>query len=245
MSPSAQARTDLPTEAMGFHTTHWTVVLAAQAGKDTAGAEALASLCSTYWYPLYAFVRRSGYNCHDAEDLTQGFFYSFLRRKSLTQVSPLAGKFRSYLLTCLKHFLANERRRAQTQRRGAGVREISFDAEEAETRYLAEPADNVTPDVLFERRWAFTVIDRVLENLRQDKAALFDDLRTLLPGDAANISHAELAARHGMSVGALDVALHRFRQRFGALLHEQVVRTVSSPDEVEQELRYLVSVLGS
>src|SRR5215472_12630092 len=141
MSPSAQARTDLPTEAMGFHTAHWTVVLAAQAGHDTSAAEALASLCSTYWYPLYAFVRRSGYNRHDAEDLTQGFFYSFLRRESLTHVNPLAGKFRSYLLTCLKHFMANERRRAQTQRRGGGVQEIPFDTEEAETRYLAEPAD--------------------------------------------------------------------------------------------------------
>jgi RNA polymerase sigma-70 factor (ECF subfamily) len=160
------------------------------------------------------------------------------------------GKFRSYLLTCLKHFLANERRRAQTQRRGGGVREIPFDTEEAETRYQAEPADNVTPDVLFERRWAFTVIDRVLESLRQeyvqrDKGALFDDLRGLLPGDGVVGSRAELAVRHGMSAGALDVALHRFRQRFGALLHEQVVRTVSSPDEVEPELRYLVSVLGS
>jgi RNA polymerase sigma-70 factor (ECF subfamily) len=250
MSPSAQARADLPTEAMGFHTTHWTVVLAAQAGHDTSAAAALANLCSTYWYPLYAFIRRSGLSCHDAEDLTQGFFYSFLRRESLTHVNPLAGKFRSYLLTCLKHFLSNERRRAQTQRRGAGVQEIPFDTEAAETRYLAEPADHVTPDVLFERRWAFTVLDGVLDNLRQeylqrDKGTLFDDLRALLPGDAAIGSRAELAARHGMSVGALDVALHRFRQRFGALLREQVVRTVSSPDEVEQELRYLVSVLGS
>jgi RNA polymerase sigma-70 factor (ECF subfamily) len=250
MSPSAQARAEVSTEAMGFHTTHWTVVLAAQSGHDTAAAGALASLCSTYWYPLYAFVRRSGYNRHDAEDLTQGFFYSFLKRESLAHVSPLAGKFRSYLLTCLKHFLANERRRAQTQRRGGGLQEIPFDGDAAETRYLAEPADNATPDVLFERRWAFTVLDRVLENLRQeyvqrDKGALFEDLRGLLPGDAVIGSRAELAARHGLSVGALDVALHRFRQRFGALLREQVVGTVSSPDEVEQELRYLVSVLGN
>jgi RNA polymerase sigma-70 factor (ECF subfamily) len=241
---------DTPTEAMGFHTTHWTVVLTAGAGKDTVATEALANLCSSYWYPLYAFVRRSGLNRHDAEDLTQGFFYSFLRRDSLAQVNPQAGKFRSYLLASLKNFMANERRRSQAQRRGAGVQEVSLDAEAAETRYLAEPADNLTPDLLFERRWAFTVLDQVLERLRheytqRDKAALFDDLRALLPGDAASVPRPELAARHGMSVGALDVALHRLRQRFGVLLREQVVRTVSSPDEVGEELRYLISVLGA
>jgi len=250
MTPAKPARDDVPTTALGFHTTHWTAVLTAQTGQDAAAGEALASLCSTYWYPLYAFIRRSGFGCHDAEDLTQGFFYSFLRRDSLTNVSPLAGKFRSYLLACLKHFLANERRRTQAQRRGAGVPEIPLDGETAETRYLAEPADYLTPDVLFERRWAFTVLDRALEDLRQEyvqrnKGALFDDLRDLLPGDAASLSHAELAARHGLSVGALDVALHRFRQRFGVLLREQVVRTVSSRDEVDEELRYLVSLLGT
>jgi RNA polymerase sigma factor (sigma-70 family) len=250
MSPSASPRTEFPTEAMGFHTTHWTVVLGAREGDGPGAAEALASLCSTYWLPLYAFIRRSGFNRHDGEDLTQSFFYSFLRRDSLTKVSPLAGKFRSYLLACLKHFLINERRRNEAQRRGAGVQTIPLDRDAAETRYQAEPADNVTPDVLFDRRWAYTVLDRVLEDLRleylqRDKVALFDELRALLPGNAASVSRAELAARHGMSVGAVDVALHRLRQRFGALLREQVVRTVSSPAEVDEELRYLVSVLGS
>jgi RNA polymerase sigma-70 factor (ECF subfamily) len=250
MSPSARARNDFATEAMGFHTTHWTVVLGARSENGPAAAEALASLCSTYWYPLYAFIRRSGFTRHDAEDLTQGFFHSFLKRDLLTNVSPLAGKFRSYLLTCLKHFLSNERRRNQTQRRGDGVQPIPLDGDTAETRYQAEPADNVTPEVLFERRWAYTVLDHVLEELRReyvqrDKGALFDDLRALLPGDAAGVSRAELAVRHGMSVGAVDVALHRLRQRLGVLLREQVVRTVSSPAEVDEELRYLVSVLGS
>jgi len=250
MPPPAQARNEFPTEAMGFHTTHWTVVLGARSGNAPGAAEALAMLCSTYWYPLYAFIRRSGFSCHDAEDLTQGFFASFLGRDSLMRVSPLAGKFRSYLLACLKNFLANERRRAEAQRRGAGGKAIPLDSNDAEKRYQTEPADNVTPDVLFDRRWAYTVLDRVLESLRQeylqrDKVALFDDLRALLPGNAAGISRPELAERHGMSVGALDVALHRLRQRFGALLREQVVRTVSSPAEVEEELRHLVSVLGT
>jgi RNA polymerase sigma-70 factor (ECF subfamily) len=235
---------------MGFHTTHWTVVLAAGGTSGAVAGEALAKLCATYWYPLYAFIRRSGFARHDAEDLTQGFFYSFLRRDSLTQVNPLGGKFRSYLLACLKHFLANERRREQAQRRGGGVQEIPLDSGAAETRYLAEPPDNVTPDLLYERRWAYTVLDNALEKLRLEyvdrgKGALFDELRTLLPGDAVSVSRGDLATRHGMSVGAVDVALHRLRQRFGVLLREQVVCTVSSPDEVEEELRYLVSVLGT
>jgi RNA polymerase sigma-70 factor (ECF subfamily) len=250
MSTSPAARPDLPTEAMGFQTTHWTVVLAARAEGGGAAGEALEDLCATYWFPLYAFIRRDGFNRHDAEDLTQGFFHSFLRHDSLAKVSPACGKFRSFLLACLKHFLANERRRTQAQRRGAGVREVPLDGDEADKRYLAEPADNLTPEVLFERRWAFTVLDRVLENLRQeyiqrDKGALFDELRALLPGNPLTVSRADLAARHGMSVGAVDVALHRLRQRFGLLLREEVVRTVSRPEEVEEELRYLISVLGA
>ena len=125
MSPSEQARTDLPTEAMGFHTTHWTVVLTAQAGDGTSASEALAELCTAYWYPLYAFVRRQGSNPHEAEDLTQEFFRRFLERRALEAVRPEAGKFRSFLLACLKNFLANERNRAQTQRRGGGCRRAS------------------------------------------------------------------------------------------------------------------------
>src|SRR5215831_8214226 len=127
MPPSAPARKDFPTEAMGFHTTHWTVVLGARSGDGPGAAEALGSLCSTYWYPLYAFIRRSGFTPHDAEDLTQGFFYGFLRKDSLTKVDPQAGKFRSYLLVCLKHYVANERRRAHAQRRGAGAQVVRLD----------------------------------------------------------------------------------------------------------------------
>ena len=235
---------------MGFHTTHWSVVLAARDQGGAGASEALASLCATYWYPLYAFVRRSGSTPHDAEDLTQEFFYSFLKRDSLMNVSPVAGKFRSYLLACLKNFLANERRRARTQKRGAGVQVIPLDSGTADTRYQAEPNENVTPEVLFERRWAYTVLERTMDELRREyaqrgKAELFQELRGFLPGDAASASRAELAAKHGISVGALDVAIHRLRQRFGALLREQVARTVSSADEVEPELRYLISVIGA
>jgi RNA polymerase sigma-70 factor (ECF subfamily) len=243
-------RADAPATAAGFHTTHWTVVLAAGQSHDTAGREALAVLCSTYWYPIYAYLRRSGSTRHDAEDLTQEFFSGFLKRDSLTNVSPMLGKFRSYLLACLKHFLANERRRAQAQRRGAGVQVIPLDSGAADTRYLAEPSHDITPDVLFERRWAFAVVDLAMKELQREyvqrgKGELFEQLRGFLPGDAPSASRAELAARHEMSPGAVDVAVHRFRQRFGELLREQVARTVSSAAEVEEELRHLISVLST
>src|SRR5436309_2738006 len=151
---------DLPTSAMGFHTTHWTVVLAAREKDGTVAREALASLCSTYWYPLYAFIRRQGSNPHEAEDLTQEFFLRFLERHALGSVQPAAGKFRSFLLACLKHFLANQRERAHAQRRGGGQGPVRLDSADAETRYASEPADQRTPEAVFDRRWAFAVLER-------------------------------------------------------------------------------------
>ena len=142
------------TELGAFHTTHWSVVLAARDQDRPDAAEALASLCSTYWYPLYAFIRRRGSSPHEAEDLTQEFFYRFLERHALESVQPTAGKFRSFLLTCLKNFLANERERAQAQRRGGGQPLVPLDGGDAETRYSLEPVDHRTPDAVFERRWA-------------------------------------------------------------------------------------------
>jgi DNA-directed RNA polymerase specialized sigma24 family protein len=234
-----------------FHTTHWTVVMAArQQDGGTAAREALASLCSTYWYPLYAFIRRQGSSPHEAEDLTQEFFYRFLERHGLVNVQSAAGKFRSFLLACLKHFLANERERAHAQRRGGGQPLIPLEGGDAETRYSLEPADHVTPEVLFEKRWAFAMLGRTLEELRLEyargeKAELFEELQGFLPGGEDLVSRAELAAKRGVSGGAIDVAVHRLRQRFGALLREQVARTVSSEAEVGGEIRYLISVLGA
>ena len=250
MTPGSERRAEAPATAAGFHTTHWTVVLAAGQQHDTAGREALAALCSTYWYPIYAYLRRSGCAPHDAEDLTQEFFSGFLRRDSLANVSPMLGKFRSYLLVCLKHFMSNERRRSQAQRRGAGVQVVPLDSGTADTRYLAEPSHHITPEVLFERRWAFAVVDLAMKELQRDyiqrgKGELFEQLRGFLPGDAPSVPRAELASRHEMSPGAVDVAVHRFRQRFGDLLREQVARTVSSAAEVEEELRHLISVLSA
>jgi len=250
MTVALSTEADQPTEAMGFHTTHWTVVLTARAGEGEAGREALASLCATYWYPLYAFIRRQGASPHEAEDLTQEFFLRFLERNSLGSVQPAAGKFRSFLLVCLKNFLANERERACAQRRGGGRRPVPLDGGDAETRYSLEPADHRTPDAEFERRWAFATVERTLVDLRRDyagggKGALFEDLQGFLPCGQGSVSRAELATKRGVSVGAIDVAVHRLRQRFGALLREQVAQTVSSETEVEEEIHHLISVLST
>jgi RNA polymerase sigma-70 factor (ECF subfamily) len=243
-------RSDAPATAAGFHTTHWTLVLAARDNEGALASEALAGLCSTYWYPLYAFIRRQGSSPHEAEDLTQEFFFRFLERHALGSVDPAAGKFRSFLLACLKNFLANERERAQTQRRGGGQPLVSLDGTDAETRYALEPADHRTPEAVFERRWAFAVLERTMSELRREHSSderreLYDDLQGFLPGGQGNVSRAELAAKRGVSVGAIDVAIHRLRQRFGSILREQVAQTVSSDSEVEEELRYLISVIGS
>jgi RNA polymerase sigma-70 factor (ECF subfamily) len=241
---------NVPRQEASFNTTHWSVVLTAREQDESVAREALGKLCSTYWYPIYAMVRRQGFPPHEAEDLTQEFFYRFLARDSLRSVTPEAGKFRSFLLGCLKHFLINERERAQTQRRGGGCPTLPLEGATAETRYLLEPADNVTPEVLFDRRWALTVLDQALQQLGEDYAArqqgdLFESLKAFLPGSQVKVSRTEAAARHNLSVSALDVAIHRLRQRFCALLRAQVAETVASPDQVEEELRYLVSMLGA
>lgn len=252
MDPGTKAAADARTPAPGFHTTHWTVVLQARdADTDNAAAwEALNSLCSTYWYPLYAFIRRQGVPAAEAEDLTQEFFRRFLERNALARVQPAAGKFRSFLLACLKNFLAHERERERAQRRGGGRALLPLELSEAETRYAREPADTVTPEVVFERRWAFDLIERTLQRLgreydRDGRRELFEQLQSYLPGGRGTASRAELAARRGVSAGAIDVAVHRLRQRFGVLLREEVAQTVSSTDEIEEEIRHLIGALGN
>jgi RNA polymerase sigma-70 factor (ECF subfamily) len=251
MAQTLGERGELPAGEGGFHTTHWSVVLAARERDDqTVAREALARLCSTYWYPLYAFIRRQGTAPAEAEDLTQEFFFRFLQRESLKGVSPAAGKFRSFLLACLKHFLINERERAHAQRRGGGVAPLPLAGGDGETQYLLEPADNLTPEVLFERRWALAVLDQALKRLaddyaRRNHAELFEALKGFLPGSQGGLDRAQVAARQGMSAGTLDVAIHRLKKRFGTMLREEVAQTVSSEAEVEEELRYLIRVLGS
>jgi RNA polymerase sigma-70 factor (ECF subfamily) len=240
----------VPTKDPGFHTTHWTVVLTARDGDETKNREALGKLCVTYWYPLYAFVRSQVSNPHEAEDLTQEFFRRFLERNSLAKVEPSAGKFRSFLLACLKNFLANQRERAHAQRRGGGQPILPLESGEGETRYSLEPADQRTPEAMFERRWAFVILEQSMAELRREystaeKREQFQELQGFLPNGDGTISRAELAAKRGVSVGAIDVAVHRLRQRFGALLRRQVAQTVSSEAEVDEEIRHLISVLGA
>jgi len=242
-------RGDLPTAAMGFHTTHWTVVLAAQDGNASAH-QALSNLCSNYWYPIYAFIRRNGASPHEAEDLTQEFFFRILQRDWLANVDPARGKFRSFLMVCVKNFLSKERDKALAQRRGGGLSLIPLERDDAEMRYKLEPADPITPEVLFERRWVLELLSWTIEALRQEYARTsrldwFEELQGFLPGGKETLSRAELANKRGMNANAIDVAIHRLRQRFRALLRQKVAETVSSESAVDEEIRHLMSVLST
>ena len=232
-----------------FATTRWTVVLHARDASDTQAREALENLCRAYWYPLYAFVRRQGVRPEDAQDLTQAFFERLIEKNFLADVEREKGRFRSFLLAALKHFLANEWDKARAQKRGGGAIHVPIDTTSAETRYGLEPAHFDTPEKLFERRWAITLLDRVLDRLRAEhvkagKADLFEHLKPCLTADKTALSHAELGARGGISEGAVKVAVHRLRQRYRELLRAEIAETVDSPGEVDEELRHLFAVLS-
>jgi RNA polymerase sigma factor (sigma-70 family) len=233
-----------------FQTTHWSLVLAAREGHPSQARAALDELCRTYWYPLYAYVRRRGNPPAEAEDLTQAFFARLLEKELLRDLTPGMGRFRSFLLTTLKHFLANEWDRARAQKRGGGKALISLDEEQAEARYRVEPADPVTPETLYEQRWAWTVLEQVLGRLREEfvateRAELFDQLQVFLSaGKPPPNAYAEAAARTGLKEGTVKVAVHRLRRRYGELLRAQIAQTVADPREVEDELRYLIQVLA-
>ena len=232
--------------AREFHTTRWSVVLAAQYGGDASRAHrAMSELCRDYWYPLYAFVRRRGHAPHDAQDLTQAFFATMMET-SATAADPKRGRFRSYLLGALKHFLANDFHRANAQKRGGGQRLVEWDALEPEARYALEPAEQTDADSLFDRRWALDVLDRAMKRLRAEFAAkrdeeTFEALKGTLTGE--EVPREELAKKLGMTEGALKVAVHRLRQRYREVLRAEIAETVNSPDEIEDEMRHLVAVL--
>src|SRR5262249_31904912 len=216
-------------------TTHWSVVLSAAHSDGTGGEAALTVLCQAYWYPLYVFARRKGFSPSDAEDVTQEFFARLLEKNYLAAVRPEYGRFRSFLLSALKHFMLTDWNHRQRQKRGGGVQIISLDGERPETRYLLEPADDVTPGVGYERRWATTVLQQVLDRLRQEYAetgrlAMFEELKEFLSVKKAG-PHAEIAQRHEISVSAVGVAIFRLRQRYRDFLREEIARTVSQPEE--------------
>lgn len=230
-----------------FATTQWSVVLSA--GKDSTpkSRAALSALCATYWPPLYAYLRRTGCSREVAEDTVQGFFALLLEREDLRTVSPERGRFRSFLLASLKHFLANERDRERALKRGGGRTVVSINAEDAEQRLANEPADRRTPETAFDREWALTLLERIHEQLRDEHAAAgkqerYDRLRPLLTGDGSS-SLREAAAALGLSEGATKVAVHRLRQRFGELLRAEILQTVATPDEVDEEVRALFEAL--
>ena len=231
-----------------FVTTHWSVVLTAARSDTTRARAALENLCQAYWHPLYAYVRRRGYSPEDAQDLTQAFFARLLKGNAVATVAPEKGRFRSFLLASMNHFLADEWDKARAQKRGGG-RLISFDLQSAETRLGEIPVENFTPEKAFEHRWATTLLEQVYQRLRdgyaaQGKAALFDTLRITLAGKSIAAPYAELARQLNMNEGAVKVAVHRLRQRYRALLREIIADTVSTADEVEDELRYLFRTLA-
>ena len=229
-------------------TTHWSIVLAAGRTDTTRAHGALEKLCRIYWRPLYAYVRRRGYSAHDAEDLTQEFFARLLKREDVATVSPDRGKFRSYLLGAMNHFLADEWDKARAQKRGGG-KVVPLDLSAAESHYPGQEADALTPEKLFDQRWAVTVLEEVHRRLRQDyddqgKAELFEALRFSLMGERSAVPYAELASKLAMSEGAVKVAVHRLRQRYRTLLRKLIAETVATPEEVEAELRHLQQALS-
>jgi RNA polymerase sigma factor (sigma-70 family) len=235
-----------------FPTTRVSLVRAAAGGSDRQSREALATLCGMYWYPLYAYVRRSGHDADEAQDLTQGFIVRLLEKKSLRHFQQERGRFRSFLLASLKHFLANERDAVRAQKRGGGLAPVplSVALHTGEHRYSLEPRDEMTPERIFEKQWALDLLNRVLDHLREESAASgkseqFDRLRGCLTGDDNRIGYGELAGQLDMSEGAVKVAVHRLRLRFHEALRQEIAITVTNQTEIGDEIRYLLTVLGT
>ena len=232
---------------VAFTTTHWSVVLEAQ-GESPAAQKALEKLCRIYWRPIYSFVRRQGAGLEEAQDLTQGFFALLLERRDLRTVRKEKGRLRSYLLSALKHFLVDEHRRAMAIKRGKGERVIPLEELRTEERSEMEPADPLTAERIYERRWASTLLDRVLSRLEDQyrargNAALFDSFNQLLADEPGAPSQADIAAQLGMTENAVSQAFHRFRQSYQSLLREEIAHTVATPGDIEKELRYLIAVI--
>ncbi len=231
-----------------FEPTQWSVVLAAGRGDDSKARLALEALCRTYWYPLYAFVRRDGFGAADAQDLTQEFLARLISRGDLGNVDRSKGKFRSFLLASMKHFLSNARDKARAAKRGGGAVLIPLDATSAEERYALEPAHTLTADRIYERRWALTVLETVLAKLRAEyesngKGPLFDALKGALSGEKVPGGYAAVAEELGLSEGSVKVAVHRLRRRYRDLLRREIAETVEDANEVDEELRHLFSAV--
>lgn len=235
--------------AQVFPSTHWSVVLATHADDPARARQALERLCTTYWYPLYAFLRRRGHQPADAEDLVQGFIAHLLEHRFFQAADPDKGRFRSYLLASLNHFVSDATDRDDRLKRGAGKPLLSLDAVMAERRYALEPADPCNPEQLFERRWALTLLDTVLQRLETEAAEsgrvdLFRQIKGVLVGDRSGVSYAELAPKLGLSEAALTMTVQRLRRRYRELVREEIAHTVSRPVEIDEEMRHLFQVLS-
>ena len=232
-----------------FDTTCWSVVLAAKRRDEPRALAALEQLCRTYWYPLYAYVRRSGHSAEDSHDLTQGFFLSVVSDGFLDTVSPEKGKFRAYLLACCRNYLRDQRRRERAGKRDGGRPLESIDQDEVERRYREEPWHDLTPERLFERRWALAVLDQALHRLDREmdekgRNSLFVRLRGSLTGEESAESYARIAADLSLSAGSIKVQAHRLRRRYGAILREEIGRTVAEPEQIDEEIRDLFQALA-
>jgi RNA polymerase sigma factor (sigma-70 family) len=232
-----------------FATTHWTAVVAAGHSHNPGARAALDELCQVYWFPLYAYVRRRGHSPEDAEDLTQEFFRTLLEKEYLKAADRDKGRFRAFLLVALQRFLANEWDRARAQKRGGGRSPVSLDARTAETRYQVEPAVEMSPERIFDRRWAVAVLGKTMAQLRSEFAVDgrlhdFDQIKECLTADRGSLDYSALAERCGMTEGTLRVAVHRLRKRFRDVFRHEVAQTVADPAEIEGEMRHLMSALA-
>jgi DNA-directed RNA polymerase specialized sigma24 family protein len=232
-----------------FHTTSWTLVQAAAVDPTAESATALANLCQVYWQPVYAFIRRNGYDRDQSQDLCQQFFAVLLERNFLLDADQDRGRFRSFLLTAVKNFLANEWDRANAQKRGGGQTAVSIDLVEAEGWYAPATVEATTPERLFERRWALSVLEQVMVKLRatfkeSGKADQFDSLLVFLNRESDSTRYDDVAGQLGVSAGALRMAVHRMRRKYRELLRAEIAETVSTPEEIDDEIRFLLSTLS-
>lgn len=235
--------------AAQFTTTHWSVVLAARDGASPQAVQALEKLCRTYWFPLYAYVRRQGHRAHDAQDLVQGFFARLLQGNFLENVGPQKGKFRSFLLAALKHFVSDEWDKARAEKRGGGQTFISLDDHNAEELYLLEPDSGAPAERIFDQRWALTLLAQALARLREEFAAAgktreFDHLKIFLSTLTGDGGYDAVAAELEMPVVTVGVKVHRLRQRYGELIRAEIAHTVASPADIEEEMCHLFDAVG-
>jgi RNA polymerase sigma factor (sigma-70 family) len=235
-------------DVASFNTTHWSVVLAAGGAASPEAANALEHLCRAYWYPLYAFIRRKGYSQPEAEDLTQGYFARFLEKSYLQEVAPEKGRFRTFLLCSLSHFMANEWDKSQRLKRGGGATHVPLDTAEADKRYQDEPDPSGSPEESFDRTWGETLLGLALTRLRQDfesagKRERFDELKPFLLGEPEVNRYAQVAARLGLSEQGVKSAVHRLRRTFRELVREEIAHTVATRAEIDEELRHLIRLM--